>query len=393
MASCQRPCPIGTGRDVAGLLGNADGDTANDLALRDGTVLAQPVAFDVLYGAFADDWRITDASSLFEYENGLGTADFTDLSFPAAGVTLDDFPLEVVAAAEAAAAGIEDPALRKAAVLDYLVSGNTDYIDAAMAVDDAQEAPLQETTVADAPEIASGIGISVSQAELTEGDAGSQSVTFTIFRTGDLSGPVELDYAIGGDVDAADYAALPTGSLTLMDGQASVELAVDVLADTTFEDNEALEMSFVLTGDAAPIILSSSAMVEIVNDDLAPPPEPELNPVEGTGGSDNLMGTDGDDLITGFGGRYDRLTGKMGADTFVFGTETTNGSRERDLITDYEVGVDSILLTDGAEIASIRTGGGSTVVLFEGDRDVLYIRGDGVTSDNLTIVYDDPVLL
>ena len=43
---------------IAGLLGNGNGDTADDLSLRDGTVLPQPLAFESLYGQFADSWRI-----------------------------------------------------------------------------------------------------------------------------------------------------------------------------------------------------------------------------------------------------------------------------------------------------------------------------------------------
>ncbi|QCI80357.1 hypothetical protein E6W36_15105 [Hankyongella ginsenosidimutans] len=52
---------------ISGLLGDADGNAANDIALADGTVLTTPVVTRDLYGRFADSWRVTDATSLFTY--------------------------------------------------------------------------------------------------------------------------------------------------------------------------------------------------------------------------------------------------------------------------------------------------------------------------------------
>ncbi|MEO1538357.1 MAG: Calx-beta domain-containing protein [Pseudomonadota bacterium] len=379
---------IGAGRDVRGLLGNADGDASNDLALRDGTVLAQPVSFADLYGAFADDWRISDATSMFDYAAGQGTADFTDTSFPAAGVTLDDFPVEVVAAAEAVAAGIEDPALRDAAILDYLVSGNTDYIEAATVVDEGLIEAVLATEPMDAPTISAGIGISVSEAEIVEGDGGSQAVSFTVYRTGDLTDEVSVDYVLGGDAGADDYAGVSAGSLSFGAGIVSQVVTVDVTGDDVVEGNETLSMSFTVTSAAMPVVISSTASVTIVNDDLATV-EPELNPVLGTDRSDLLRGTNGDDLIIGQGGAFDKLFGLGGADVFAFGAETTNGVRDRDAIYDYEVGIDSILLTDGASVRSIRDTGAGAVIFLAGDGDAIYLRGADITDENITLVYDD----
>ncbi len=379
---------IAAGRDVQGLLGNADGDASNDLALRDGTLLAQPVSFVELYGAFADDWRISDATSLFEYAAGQGTADFTDTSFPAAGITLDDFPIEVVAVAEALAAGIEDPALRDAAILDYLVSGNTDFIAAASVVDEGLFEAVTATEPTDAPTVPAGIGISVSDAVIVEGDGGAKSIAFTVYRTGDLSDEVSVDYALGGDADADDYTGASTGSLSFGAGVASQVVTVSVTGDSAVEANESLTMSFTVTSAAMPVVISSIASVTIVNDDLAPD-EPELNPVFGTEGSDLLRGTDGADLITGLGGAFDRLFGLGGADVFAFGAEAMDGVRDRDAIYDYEVGIDSILLTDGASIGSIRDTNSGAVIFLEGDGDAIYLRGPDIDADNITIVYDD----
>ena len=67
----------------------------------------------------------------------------------------------------------------------------------------------------------------------------------------------------------------------------------------------------------------------------------EVNAIEGTPGRDVLTGTNANDRITGFRGR-DTLTGGAGADEFVY-----TRIRDRfDLITDFEIGSDKIVLTD-----------------------------------------------
>ncbi len=52
-------------RKVAGLLGNNNGNAEDDLALRDGTILADPLAPENLYGSFADSWKVSQGESLF----------------------------------------------------------------------------------------------------------------------------------------------------------------------------------------------------------------------------------------------------------------------------------------------------------------------------------------
>jgi hypothetical protein len=121
-----------------------------------------------------------------------------------------------------------------------------------------------------------------------------------------------------------------------------------------------------------------------------PPPPPEYNPVTGTEGSDILSGTPGDDYITGLGSNdflyglagndildggagIDRLFGGAGADQFVL---ATGGSR--DIIYDFEVGVDKIALAgmdyDDLEFEEYR--GSSVEVIFGSDS--LILRGVAV---------------
>src|SRR5438874_4249757 len=70
---------------VSGLLGNANGDPSDDLTTRDGsTMLTSPTSFSLFYKTYAQSWRVTDATSAFDYQAGESTEspDITNLSFP-----------------------------------------------------------------------------------------------------------------------------------------------------------------------------------------------------------------------------------------------------------------------------------------------------------------------
>lgn len=101
----------------------------------------------------------------------------------------------------------------------------------------------------------------------------------------------------------------------------------------------------------------------------------ENDRLTGGSGNDLVFGGDGDDVITG-GGDDDRLVGGQGADIFHFGT-----ADGRDVITDFEAGVDSIRLADASDYSlsyNTFTGdttlayGATTVVL----RDTVLTRAD-----------------
>ena len=107
--------------------------------------------------------------------------------------------------------------------------------------------------------------------------------------------------------------------------------------------------------------------------------------LNGNGGDDRLRGGDGDDTLNGGSGRDlllgeagndrlvggaggDDMTGGLGADTFVFNLAERSGFvHERDIIRDFEVGVDRIEFAgtgvDKMSDLTITSGwGGSTVV-------------------------------
>ena len=116
-----------------GLLGPITPGGMGVPALPDGTQLpAAPdkhTRFVTLYGQFADAWRVTDASSLFDYDAGTSTATFTDRSFPTEqqALALESFPPDQSAAGETACAAVSDADLHSDCVFDVAATGDAGF--------------------------------------------------------------------------------------------------------------------------------------------------------------------------------------------------------------------------------------------------------------------------
>ena len=78
--------------------------------------------------------------------------------------------------------------------------------------------------------------MSVDTSSLTEGDAGSTTVTFTISRDR-TANAATVTLAATGHADAADVASVPT-TLDFAVGEGSKTVTVDILGDTLFEPDE-----------------------------------------------------------------------------------------------------------------------------------------------------------
>ncbi len=119
--------------DGTGLLGPIAPSGRPLPALPDGSSLPATTdshaAFAELYQTLADGWRVTDASSLFDYQAGGSTAMFTQLSFPAeaTAVTLADVPATARAAGEQACTAISNPALHDECVFDVATTGQAGF--------------------------------------------------------------------------------------------------------------------------------------------------------------------------------------------------------------------------------------------------------------------------
>ncbi|WP_273280893.1 Ig-like domain-containing protein [Pseudooceanicola atlanticus] len=255
---------------VEGLLGNFDGDATNDLQLGDGTVLGTSPSYSTLYGSFADAWRVTDATSLLDYADGETTADFTDLTFPAAHVTLEDLPDDVVAAATAAvdSRGITDPQIRENAILDYALTGDASYIDGASRLSLQSSGSPDRVTVAAAPDLGAAVSVRAAGDSVTEADAAAADIGFVVFRFGDVTQAATFNWSIGGDVDAMDLApgqAL-TGTVTFAADQTEALIFVSVADDTDAERDEALRLRISDPSGTATVARATSETL-LINDD------------------------------------------------------------------------------------------------------------------------------
>ena len=244
---------------------------------------------------------------------------------------------------------------------------------------------------------------------LTGGEGGDLFVvSYGSSNGGALTSSTITDFTIGSDVlgliglgvnettfDATFYQEVVNGNLVI-----SVDRDGAVI-EQGFEQVAVLE-GVTQKLDLESDILALTPGAEEDNDDegpVEPPVEPEFNLVEGTPSADILVGTAGNDYILGLGGNdylygladddvldggagYDRLFGGEGADEFVL---AVGGAR--DVVYDFEVGVDVIALDDGITYDDLTfaayRGNGSVQVSFGSDS--LILRG--VTQGEI----DDPL--
>jgi RHS repeat-associated protein len=238
--------------EIAGLLGNADGDRSNDIALADGTVLTGPLTKQDLYGAFADSWRVTPETSLFVYGDGESTETFTNRDFPSRIVTVNDLDPAVRAAAEEAVrnVGLTEGTIEfENAVLDVALTGDIEFAQAAFEI-------LQAFGAA-----STGLSLNVGgNAQLNEGDTFNRLISFTDDAdSGNDGRTYNIDWGDGSPVETGAVAA---GSFNFninhlfADGDASHTVSITI-ADGS--DDSATQQFTVNVDNVAPTITLSGA--------------------------------------------------------------------------------------------------------------------------------------
>ncbi|MEO6599368.1 MAG: choice-of-anchor C family protein [Polyangiaceae bacterium] len=105
-----------------GLLGDFDGDSANEFRTRQGALLATPIAWPDLYAAFGVSYQISDKESLFEAASEAPFLTFTPPDTPTLAAMLSPALLDGVEPI-CKGTGVTDPALREACLLDVACSG------------------------------------------------------------------------------------------------------------------------------------------------------------------------------------------------------------------------------------------------------------------------------
>ena len=174
------------------------------------------------------------------------------------------------------------------------------------------------------------LAIAADDAVQAEGDGGSTTFTFTVTRSGDLSGTSAAAYAVVGSgtnpANANDFGgSLPSGTVSFASNEASQTITVSVRGDTAVEPDEGFRVT--LSNPSNATITTATADGTIENDD--PPPPGRV--VTGGLGNDVLSGGPGNDKIFGLTGS-DVLNGNAGDDVLFggFGADTLNGDEGND---------------------------------------------------------------
>ena len=226
---------------VEGFLGSYNG-AANSFELPDGTALGPNLTQDQLYQTFADAWRVTDSTSLFDYAAGQTTQTFTNTQYPRQILTLSDFSPALIASAAAvvAAAGITNPTLVADAEFDYITMGNPGFIVEDATVAGGSPALIAGTTTVSTSSVAPSpsIGIMAAMPEVNTASDGSASVTFDIILTKPASTDTVVNYTVTPGTGASDGrtyftaadfgGTLPFGTVTIAAGSTSASFTVSL---------------------------------------------------------------------------------------------------------------------------------------------------------------------
>ncbi|MEH1816951.1 MAG: Calx-beta domain-containing protein, partial [Nostoc sp.] len=142
---------------------------------------------------------------------------------------------------------------------------------------------ITETTLTIAVNDAIQYAISTPTSTLTEGNSGTQAVTFTVTRSGGIGVASTVNYAFNGAATfGSDYnniqvtggGTATSGTLSFAVGETTKTITANVLGDNTFELNEDITVILsnpnIITGAPNSIITNSSATVNIINDDSQP---------------------------------------------------------------------------------------------------------------------------
>jgi Ca2+-binding RTX toxin-like protein len=217
------------------------------------------------------------------------------------------------------------------------------------------------------------ISITGPVAAIEEGFAGTREHIFTVNLSSAAVGDTTVAWTVAGSganqANAADFGGtLPSGFVTILDGQSSATVRVNVAGDPVAEANE----SFSVTLSNPPVgtrLGTASATSTILNDDASQTPVTPSIVMNGTAKANVLIGTDASEAINGLGGK-DTLTGNGGSDKLDGGTgnDTLNGGAGDDWMNG---GTGNDILNGGDGNDTLNGGTGVDVLNGENGNDFL----------------------
>gem|GEM_PF-1031423 len=238
---------------VEGLLGSPDGNTSNDLVLADGTTLAKPLSYEVLYGPYREDYRVNASTSLFDYDGSESPETFYDETFPRDIVTVGDLgeAERQRAADRAREAGLEPGTPEfEDAVLDFALTGDSSYVGTARRAANETKATEDATPPAsvrlDPRSVANGSTVvTVDRASFTAGpyyltvhreltpDDGVRNITAPVGVSSRLTEGTHTDVTVelGASLSAADDLDALSSNETLVAVIRRADLRNETFAD------------------------------------------------------------------------------------------------------------------------------------------------------------------
>jgi subtilisin family serine protease len=224
--------------------------------------------------------------------------------------------------------------------------------------------------------------VSVTASDATAAEAGLDSGSFTVTRSGDTTLALTVNFSLDGTASTSDYAPSLGSSINFASGQSSLTLTITPLDDTTVEATEILGLT--LVSAASYSIGTASATITITDNDTV---ASNLT-LWGTTGNDTITGGLGDDRIAGVlssgttaaalgRGQIDALIGNAGRDTFLLadrrstfyndGSSKSQGTGDYALIKDFISTEDKLQLRASAQYLYTYSNGATEIFLGNGD--------------------------
>jgi Tol biopolymer transport system component len=131
--------------------------------------------------------------------------------------------------------------------------------------------------------------LSINNVTVTEGNSGTSNAVLTVTLSSATTEPITVDYTTvnGTAIAGSDYTAT-SGTLTFAPGVTSQTIAVPILGDNLYENNETFAVT--LSNPNNGVIISNSATVTITNDEPTLSID-DLTIIEGNSGTRNAIFT------------------------------------------------------------------------------------------------------